>query len=295
MSAAVATRRARVAVSRSPEPRRAAPARSASAGVTLPIAPAIARRVLAWGVALVLAALLVAALIAMRVPERVVAWAEAQSVRAGFEIADVRVTGTTHLAPDRVKAAALADGSSAMLALSPEAVRARVRSLPWVRDAVVARRLPDRVDITIIERAPAALWQLGGRTILIDATGHALPTRNLAPYAKLPLVAGVGAGEQYPSLIALLATQPVLAPKVDAATWVGGRRWDLTLKSRETISLPEGNDRAQAALAEFVALNARQPLIGGTFARFDLRLPGKMVVRLAHPVVDPKAKKGTAI
>lgn len=295
MSTAIALPRTRATAPRKPTARRALPPREQPAGIRLPVSPRAARRVLGWGLVVVLAAMLIGALLAMRVPQRIADWALAQSVRAGFEIADVRVTGTTHVDPEAVKAAALEGGSSAMLSVSPEAVRERLLALPWVRDATVMRRLPDRLDIAIVERLPAALWQLHGRTTLIDAAGHALPVGNLSPYATLPLIVGTGAAEQYPSLIALLATQPGLAAKVDAASWIGGRRWDLTLKTRETLSLPEGNDRAQAALAEFVALNAKQPLTGGTFARFDMRLPGKLVVRLAHPPVDPHAKKGTAI
>ena len=294
MSTAITLPRTRATAPRKPAARRVLPPQ-AKPGVRLPIAPATARRALAWGLALLLAALLVGALLAMRVPQRIAAWAEATSVRAGFEIADVRVTGTAHVSPEAVKAAALEGGSSAMLALSPEAMRARLLALPWVRDATVARRLPSTLQIAIVERTPAALWQVHGATTLIDATGHPLPTRDLAPWTRLPLIVGEGAEREYSSLVALLSSQPALAPKVDAATWIGARRWDVTLKSHETISLPEGYANAQSALAQFVALNAKQPLTGGTFARFDFRLPGKMVVRLAHPPVDPHARKGTAI
>jgi len=295
VSTAIALPRRQATAPRKPAARRALPPREQPAGIRLPVSPRAARRVLGWGLVVVLAAVLIGALLAMRLPQRVAAWGLATSVRAGFEIAQVRVTGTTHVDPEAVKAVALEGGSSAMLAVSPEAVRERLRSLPWVNDATVMRRLPDRIEIAIVERVPAALWQLHGRTTLIDAAGHALPVGDLSPYAKLPLIVGTGAAEQYPSLIALLATQPELAKKVDAASWIGGRRWDLTLKTRETLSLPEGNDRAQVALTEFVALNVKQSLTGGTFARFDMRLPGKLVVRLAHPPVDPHAKKGTAI
>ena len=295
MSSAIALPRTRATAPRKPAARRALPSRAQPGGVRLPVAPATARRVLGWGLVVLVAAMLVAALLAMRVPQRIADWALATSVRAGFEVADVRVTGTAHVDPEAVKAVVLEGGSSATLSVSPEAVRLRLLAMPWVRDATVMRRLPDRLDIAIVERVPAALWQLHGQTRLIDAAGHALPVRDLSPWASLPLIVGEGAALQYPSLLALLATQPGLAARVDAASWIGGRRWDLTLKSRETLSLPEGNDRAQTALAAFLALDAKQSLTGGTFARFDLRLPGKLVVRLAHPPVDPKAKKGTAI
>jgi len=205
------------------------------------------------------------------------------------------VSGLTHMSADPVYAAATGGASSAMLATSPAEIRERLLAMPWVKEAGVARRLPSTLVIRIVERVPAALWQQHGHVSLMDATGHALPASDLAPYAKLPLVVGAGANLEYPSLMALLSTERAIAPMVDAATWVGGRRWDLILKSRETLALPEGYAEAEAALAAFARANAKEPLIGRGFARFDLRLPGRMVVRV-NRAVDPKAApKGTAI
>jgi len=283
----------RVAQKRAPV-RQAAPA----AAVRLPISPARARRWLLWGLLALVIAAVVATVLALRLPQRAADAALAASVRAGFAVGsadDVRVDGLKHLDRAAVVAAVLDDGSTATLGMDLEAIRARLLKLDWVREATVARRLPNRIEVTIVERVPAALWQRHGRLALIDASGHVLAIDDLAPYAKLPLVVGTGAELEYPSLMALLATRPALAKMVDAASWVGGRRWDLMLKSRETVSLPEGYADAQAALAAFARADAAQHLIGGGFERFDLRLPGKMVVRLPKRVTPEAKAKGTAI
>jgi len=293
VSTAIAIPRTRAAAQKRP-PARRAPPKAPPQGIRLPVAPATARRALLWALAALLLALLIGALLAMRVPQRISDWALTQSVRAGFEVANVRVTGTRTLAPAAVEAAALDSGTSAILALDLDAARARVRALPWVADASVARRLPDAIEIAVTERTPAALWRLGERTQLIDATGHHLPVRDFAPYARLPLLIGPGADAQLASLNALLSTQPALAARVDAATWVGERRWDLTLKSHQAIMLPEDYARAQAALAQFVRLEKTQPF-GGAFVRFDFRLPGQMVLRLTQPPAAAAKSKGTAI
>lgn len=284
----------RAAAKRTPPPRVVAPA----AVVRLPVSPARMRRLAMWALILLAVAAIIGAVVALRVPQRLVEAMLAASVRAGFVVGsadDVRVEGLDHLDRAAVVAAVLDDGSTATLGMDLDMVRARLLKLDWVRDAVVARRLPDRIEVTIVERVPAALWQRHGRLALIDATGHVLAIDDLSGYAKLPLIVGTGAELEYPSLRALLASQPALGHQVDAASWVGGRRWDLMLKSHETVSLPEGYADAQAALAAFARADEVQHLVGGGFERFDLRLPGKMVVRLPKRVTPEAKAKGTAI
>jgi cell division protein FtsQ len=82
----------------------------------------------------------------------------------------------------------------------------------------------------------------------------------------------------------LIAATP-LGRDVNAAVFVGGRRWDLRFKSGETLALPDQPGQARAALATFAKLDGQGPerLLGGRFTRFDLRLPGRMIV--AGPAV----------
>ena len=58
------------------------------------------------------------------------------------------------------------------------------------------------------------------------------------------------------------------------------RRWDLNFQSGETVALPEGERPASAALTRFAKMDRSSGLLGRGILRFDLRLPGKMTVRL---------------
>src|SRR5256885_13402084 len=58
------------------------------------------------------------------------------------------------------------------------------------------------------------------------------------------------------------------------------RRWDLNFQSGETAALPEGEEAAKAALTKFARLDKESGLLGRGIVRFDLRVPGKMIVRL---------------
>ena len=74
-----------------------------------------------------------------------------------------------------------------------------------------------------------------------------------------------------------------------SATWIGGRRWDLNFQSGETVALPEGENAARAALAKFAKLDKSTGLLGRGIVRFDLRVPGKMIVRLPRAPGEPIA------
>jgi cell division protein FtsQ len=79
-----------------------------------------------------------------------------------------------------------------------------------------------------------------------------------------------------------------LKPQLASATWVGGRRWDLSFLSGEIVALPEGEAAARRALAKFAKLDRSAGLLGRGLLRFDLRQAsqGKMIVRLPKSVAD---------
>jgi cell division protein FtsQ len=89
---------------------------------------------------------------------------------------------------------------------------------------------------------------------------------------------------------------PTLKPQLASATWVGGRRWDLNFQSGETVALPEGDEAAKAALMKFARLDKQAGLLGRKIVRFDLRVPGKMIVRLprapGEPLLPPPPQEG---
>jgi cell division protein FtsQ len=105
----------------------------------------------------------------------------------------------------------------------------------------------------------------------------------------LPLLIGPGANGEEQELSRLMAAVPSLKPQLASATWIGGRRWDLNFQSGETLALPEGEEAAKAALMKFAGLDRQNGLLGRGIVRFDLRVPGKMIVRLPRAPGEPLA------
>jgi cell division protein FtsQ len=252
---------------------------------------------------LVLAAFLLAiglvVLVALDIPAKAERAAGAAIGEAGFRVSGYQIVGLNRMnrslvdavVTDEIKRAAdAAGGDKAPQALvDVSAIRERLLQFGWVKDARVSRRLPDTLVIDIVERSPAALWQNEGRLALIDSEGVVLDRVQVDKMPDLPLLIGAGANGEAEQLDRLMAAVPSLKPQLTSATWVGGRRWDLNLQSGETLALPEGEEAAKSALVKFARLDKSSGLLGRGIVRFDLRVPGKMIVRLPRAPGEPIA------
>jgi cell division protein FtsQ len=166
-------------------------------------------------------------------------------------------------------------------------IRNRLLKFGWVKDARVSRRFPDTLVIDIVERTPTALWQDDDRLTLIDSEGVVLDRVQVSQMPDLPLLIGKGANAQTVALERLLNKAPALKAQLVSATWVGQRRWDLSFQSGETVALPEGEALASDALVKFAKMDKSAGLLGRGMLRFDLRIPGKMTVRLPREPGEP--------
>jgi cell division protein FtsQ len=119
-----------------------------------------------------------------------------------------------------------------------------------------------------------------GKLVLIDATGHELEPISAANARKMLQISGPGAQKQVEALSKLLDAAPAMKPQVEAAEWVGNRRWNLTFKTGQVLALPQGKDESAGALIEFARLDGLNRLLGGTVTAFDMRAPERIYMRI---------------
>lgn len=170
-----------------------------------------------------------------------------------------------------------------MLGFDSRAAQDRIERLPWVERASVERVLPDRIEVRISERSPAAVWRLGDRYFLIDKSGRVLAPVRKDAMASLPRVAGEGAATEARKLQALLENYPSLQGRVEVAERIGRRRWTLRLTDGSTMQLP-AEDEARAIARALRVAGAR----GSEPSEIDVRVPERTLVRA------PEARKETA-
>lgn len=204
------------------------------------------------------------------------------SAAAGFRLEQIRASGQART-PDEAIVEALGLGTGdPLFAFDMAELRTRVEMLPWVRRAVVSRDLPATLRVFIEERQPVARWQLNGEVALVDAEGAAIPNQALLEFSDLPLLVGPGAPAEGARLLALLQSEPELAARVVAAVRVGSRRWDLEFDNGKRLKLPEETAAygPAAAWAEFAKLAREDGALAMEVVSFDLRLPGRIVMKM---------------
>ncbi len=270
----------------------------------LPVDQARANRIAGLVFAAFLLAIALVVVIALDIPAKAQRAAGAAVGQAGFTVGGYQIVGLNHMnrslvdtvVTDELRRAAVQAGAAKapQMLVDVGAIRAQLLRFGWIKDARVSHRLPDALVIDVVERTPAALWQSQGRLALIDAEGVVLDRVAIDKMPDLPLLIGAGANRQAVALGRLMDEVPSLKPQLASASWIGGRRWDLNFQSGETLALPEREADARAAMTKFAALDKSNGLLGRGVVRFDLRIPGKMIVRLPRAPGEPIVREPIA-
>lgn len=212
------------------------------------------------------------------------------TMRAGLTVERVLVTGRRETRRVALIEALDVETGSPILALDIAAARERVERIGWVARATVERRLPSTVFVSVEERTPLAIWQREGRFVLIDPVGEVIGQEGLDRYRHLPVVVGEGAPRRAAALLALLETEPALKARVEAAVWVGERRWNVKLDNGIDIRLPE--DDAAGAWNRLARLEREHNLLARAIEAIDMRQPDRLIVRMTEEAAERrKARK----
>lgn len=108
----------------------------------------------------------------------------------GFAVRRVVIDGSVHS-----NAAALAESTGAVgistFSVDLEGVRLSVLADPWIAEARVRRVLPHELRITVVERVPVAVRELGAERALLDAEGRVLEDGLEPGRFQLPAIVGL--------------------------------------------------------------------------------------------------------
>jgi cell division protein FtsQ len=217
-----------------------------------------------------------------------IAW----SNQAGLTVRAITVGGRDAIGAETVLTAIGAQPGDPILAVDLAAARLRLEAVSWVAAATVERRLPDTVHVTIVERMPIARWQVDGRTVLIDAAGIVLSGVGVDADARRDLrrLVGAGAAANASALYDMLAREPALDARVVAAVRVRDRRWDIIFDNAVVAHLPEID--TVLAWARIAQLESEHRILARDIVALDLRLPNRLVVRLAPEAAAARRAPG---
>jgi cell division protein FtsQ len=212
-----------------------------------------------------------------------------RTAELGFAVREVLVEGRSETRTEELMTALGVRRGDPILSFSPVAARDALQRLPWIRNAVVERRLPETVYVRLEERQPLALWQHGGRMDVIDRSGAVIAGVDPGRWPALKIVVGDGAPAHAADLLAILATEPALMQKVTHAIRVGTRRWNLRVEpqpgSQVEVQLPE--DNPAAAWVRLADAERAGGLFQRNVATIDLRMPDRMILRVVPQTPSP--------
>jgi cell division protein FtsQ len=212
--------------------------------------------------------------------------ADAGANAMGMRIATVSLSGQRQVSREEIFAAAGVTDHSSLLFLDVADARAKLEAIPWIAEATVRKLYPDRLQITVTEREPFALWQQQGKVKVIAADGTVLSEKVEPRLASLSFVVGNGAAVRARDFLAVLDKYPSIRDSVRASIYVAERRWNLKLKNGIDVRLPETN--IEGALATLVRLDREKNLLGRDITAVDLRLSDRLTVRLSDAVAQAR-------
>lgn len=199
-------------------------------------------------------------------------------VNAGLVVDVVKVAGVKYVSEKQVLDAANIAIGDALLTQDIDAIIERIEQLKWIKKATLRREFSGEILIRVYEHQPAALWQVDNKLWVVSDEGIQIDDENLGNFAQLPMISGVGAEKELGQLIAAVSSNTDLFDRVETASWVGGRRWDLFLKNGIKIMLPEeGLAEAWQNLSDF---EKQEQLLARNILAVDFRIKDKTVVRL---------------
>jgi cell division protein FtsQ len=192
------------------------------------------------------------------------------TARTGFAVDQIRVVGNQHTSEIDILDRLDLNGWTALVGLDVIDARERISALPWVQHATVRKVYPNTLEVRIDEREPFAIWQQGQSLSVIEKSGRVIAPFTGGRLAALPLIVGVGAPENAPSLVARTEQVPELAGRVKGYVRIGERRWDLYLDNGVKVKLPELD--IDAALERLARMDREQ----GLLSNFLRMLPARV-------------------
>ncbi len=204
--------------------------------------------------------------------------------QVGLTISNIDIFGQQRTTQQEIREVIGVEPGDAFISFDVRDLKTRIETLPWVKGAMVERRMPDQLIITVEERKPFAIWQVDGVHWLIDEDGVPVTDRFLADFDHLPFVVGQGAPDAAGRLYNIVFENPELATRLTAAIRVGYRRWDLEFDNGMRLRLPENNIDfgPSEAWKKFIEMQSEFRVLEREIKVLDMRLKDRVGIKLTR-------------
>ena len=213
------------------------------------------------------------------------------ALQGWLEIRDVEVEGLQRVTKPEVLERLVLKPGTGLHQVSTVFLAERVQSHAWIKEATVERRPPHQLHITIVERIPAAIIQIGADHWLSDENGYLLIKLGRQDDQTLPLLTGLSAQslQQGDAGVRNAVQSGVVLAKLMASTLDGRVEIDLTKFSNVVASVNGvrfqfGDDSLVDQWERFRTVNpsfktALSDDRKRTVSEIDLRYANRVIVR----------------
>ena len=157
-------------------------------------------------------------------------------------------------------------------------LRNRVLSLPPVETAEVRLEGGSILHVKVKEKVPALLLKDDTGIHVLNKNGDYIrPLLSTEYGSKLPVITGQGAQKAAAEAFILFSALHDKLDEVRGLVLVGGRRWNIVLKSGQVIMLPE--KKSEQAVQKILILDKAEKILSRDIAVFDFRLPYRITLR----------------
>ncbi len=206
----------------------------------------------------------------------------------GLKVEEVSIKGQVQASEREIIQSLDLKNHASMVLFDAASARSRIQAMPWIEEASIRKTYPGSIEIVLKERRPFALWQSGQNVSILDPQGRIIAALENDRFASLILLVGEGADMAGPAFLETLSNYTMVESRVRAAVLVAGRRWNLVLSNGLEVKLPEtGLDEA---LGRAALLQAEDEILDRDIQTIDLRIPGRMAVRLPEPTMEEYKK-----
>jgi len=158
-----------------------------------------------------------------------------------------------------------------------------VSSLDAVAEVDLSIRPGGVLQVALIERDAAVIWQSRDALEALDANGHRVgPVAEREDRPDLPFLLGEGADKFVPEALTLLEAADSVLPSLAGLVRMGKRRWDLVQNEGPRIMLPETNPLGALNRVLVAHVSSGQDLLSRDITHVDMRNPLHPTLRLTR-------------
>ena len=200
----------------------------------------------------------------------------------GLSVDNVSVVGVEGELAEAVRLAAMVEPGENMFRADPHLIKRRVEATRRVVNVSVYRLWPDQIQIYAYPAEPVALWSNGENWAVIDSLGRQMTGLPAESFVHLPKLSGEGGAEAAPELARALAMLPGVTARLQLATRIEDRRWNLVFENGAIVRLP-ADSKMPAAVQRLAGLQQRARLLERPVISIDLRVADRIFVK---PVIQ---------